>query len=102
MLAMSCFEVRHRWWPNEAFKQDHQTRDEMKHTSLCQFDSYTESYMKHCGDCLDGDLAKAVPMCLQEVLETDTASTERCHGRNERRRKFKVQTHAGELAETSA
>ena len=64
----------------KALQQDHQTREDMKYTSLCQFDSYTESHMKHDGGgCLEGDLEKAELMCLQDVLETDTASTERCH-----------------------
>lgn len=106
-MSAACYElllVRHRFWPYRtlAAASKPELFEELQNAEDCVLDEFTEGFKRHYKDNLGGKVATAEIIALLASLETDTASTERHHSRNERRNKFRVQTHEQELSEMSA
>ena len=96
--------VRHRFWPYKTFSMLRYPgiATDLRSSEDCLLDEYTSAFRKHYGERLATGNAAAELMALLLVLETDTGSTEREHSGNERRNKFRAQTHEKELGELSA
>ena len=67
----------------------------------CTLDSYTASFRKHYGVPLS-ESARAELYAVAAVAESDTASTERSHSRQQRRARFRVWTQCQDLETLSA
>lgn len=96
---------RHRHWPYKLFNILHnkEVATELAQAPECTLDPFTAGFRRRYGmENLAGDAALAELTCLAAVCQTDTASTERWHSRNQRRSRARVWTHVQDFESLSA